>query len=185
MSTLSEKYKKEVKEKMRKLHNYKNVMEVPRIEKIVINRGLGDSIANPKVIELTIDQFKALSGQVPIVRRAKKSISNFKLRQDQIIGCKVTLRAGKMYDFLTKLIYIAVPKIRDFRGLPSKGFDGRGNYTLGLKEDNIFPEISLEKADKSRGMDITIVTTAKSDKEAFDLLQCFGFPFRTATTVAN
>jgi len=155
-----------------------NVMAVPRLQKIVINRGIGEATTDAKLVDLTYNQILKVSGQKPLITKSKKSISNFKVRKDQPIGCKVTLRSLKMYDFLVKLLNISLPKIRDFRGVPSNSFDGRGNYTLGLKEDSIFPEIKLESSDKVRGFDITFVTTAKTDKEAYDLLSKLGMPFR-------
>lgn len=182
MSTLKDQYKKDIIKELQKKYNYKNIMEIPRLEKIIINRGLGEAINNSKVIDQTLEQFRSITGQKPLVTRAKKSISNFKLREGQIVGCKVTLRNDKMYDFLTKLLKIALPKIRDFRGVSSSGFDGRGNYTLGIKEDVIFPEVRLDNLDRPRGMDICFVTTAKTDIEAYDLLTAFGMPFRTKLT---
>ncbi len=178
MSTLKERYQKEVKPKLTKALGYKNVMEVPKLEKIVINRGLGEATGNSKVIEITAETFTLITGQKPILTTAKNSISNFKLRENQVIGCKTVLRGDRMYDFMTKLIFLALPRIRDFRGISPHSFDGRGNYTLGIKEDTIFPEIKLEKADKIRGFDITFVTTAKSDEEAYELLKEMGMPFR-------
>ena len=170
-------YKKDVIKKLQEKYNYKSVMAVPKIEKIIINRGLGEATVNQKVIELTVNQFVAITGQIPVLCRSKKAISNFKIRKDQIIGCKVTLRSNKMYDFLTKFINIALPKIRDFRGISKNSFDGRGNYTLGITESGIFPEFTAD-VDKDRGFDITFVTTAKTDKEAYDLLDFIGMPFR-------
>jgi large subunit ribosomal protein L5 len=178
MSTLKLKYLNEIKAKLKSELGYKNDMQVPKLEKIVINRGLGEAITNSKVIDITAQTMLAITGQKPVLTTAKKSISNFKVRENQVIGCKVVLRGDKMYDFLTKLIFIAFPRIRDFRGISPVAFDGRGNYTLGLKEDNIFPEVSLENSDKLRGFDITFVTTAKSDKESFFLLKELGMPFR-------
>jgi len=178
MSTLKQRYQKEVKPKLAKDLGYKNVMEVPKLEKIVINRGLGEAIGNSKAIELTAETVALITGQKPVLTTAKKSISNFKVRENQVIGCKAVLRGDKMYDFLTKLIYLALPRIRDFRGISPNAFDGRGNYTLGIKEDTIFPEIKIDKADKIRGFDITFVTTAKSDGEAYQLLKEMGLPFR-------
>lgn len=178
MSTLKKHYLTFVRDEMSKKFQYSNVMEVPRLVKIVINRGLGEAITNSKVVEYSMDQLLAITGQKPVLAKAKKSISNFKLREGQPIGCKVTLRSEKMFDFLTKLIYVALPKIRDFRGIPNNSFDGRGNYTLGLKEDTIFPEISQLDVDKVRGFDITIVTTASTNEEAFELLKLIGMPFR-------
>jgi large subunit ribosomal protein L5 len=178
MSTLKKRYDQHVKKQMMEKYSYGNVMEVPKLLKIVLNRGMGEATTNSKAVEASMEQLLAISGQKPIATKAKKSISNFKLRENQIIGCKVTLRSDKMFDFLTKLINIALPKIRDFRGVPLNSFDGKGNYTLGIKEDSIFPEVHLEKLDRVRGYDITFVTSAKNDKEAFDLLKFMGLPFR-------
>jgi large subunit ribosomal protein L5 len=175
---LKKKYDEEVKSGLLKKFDYLSVMSIPKIEKIVINRGLGEAVSNSKVVELTVDQFIRISGQKPVTTKAKKSISNFKVREGQVIGCKVTLRGKKMYDFITKLINISIPKIRDFRGLPKNSFDGRGNYTLGLKEDGIFPEILIDNIDRPRGFDISIVTNTDNDKESFALLELLGFPFR-------
>jgi len=174
MSTAKKDYEK-IKASQKK--NYKNDMQIPKIEKIVINRGLGEAISNTKAIETSLDVLLAITGQKPVATRAKKSVSNFKIRENQIIGAKVTLRSKKMYDFLTKLLKVVLPKIRDFRGLPRNSFDGRGNYTFGIKEDSIFPEVNFD-LDKARGMDITIVTSTESDKEAYVLLEAFGMPFR-------
>ncbi len=178
MSTLKKHYLKNVKKQMMDKYNYQNVMEVPKLLKVVLNRGMGEATGNSKVVEASMEQMLAITGQKPVATKAKTSISNFKLRENQIIGCKVTLRSDKMYDFLTKLINVCFPKIRDFRGVPTNSFDGRGNYTLGIKEDSIFPEVFLEKLDRVRGYDITFVTSAKSDEEAFDLLKYMGLPFR-------
>jgi large subunit ribosomal protein L5 len=178
MSNLKKKYQSEVRQSLQESFQYGNVMQVPRLIKVVINRGLGEAVTNGKSVELTFDQMYAMTGQKPLITQAKKSISNFKLREGQSIGCKVTLRGDRMYDFLNKLFNIALPKIRDFRGVPNASFDGRGNYTLGIKDDTIFPEISIDKVDKARGFDISIVTTANSDKEAYELLRVLGMPFR-------
>ena len=175
---LKEKYKKEVIKALQDKYSFKTPMQIPAIEKIVINRGLGEAVANSKVVEYTAEQMQLLTGQKPVLTRAKKSISNFKIREGQVIGCKVTLRSEKMYDFLTKLLKISLPKIRDFRGTPKNCFDGRGNYTLGIKDDTIFPEVVFDKVDKTRGFDITFVTTTDSDSEAYDLLDMLGMPFR-------
>jgi large subunit ribosomal protein L5 len=177
---LNIKYKEEILPKMQESFNYSNVNMIPKITKVVINRGLGEATSNSKVVELTFEQFKQITGQKPLIAKAKKSISNFKLREGMAIGCKVTLRRSKMYDFLSKLININLPKIRDFRGVSPKAFDKAGNYNLGLSVDNIFPELS--DSDQYRGMNITIVTTAKTDKEAYTLLKYFGMPFRETTT---
>lgn len=178
MATLKQYYDTTVRQELSEKYKYGNVMEVPKLVKIVINRGLGEAVSNSKVVESSMDLLLAISGQKPVSTRSKKSISNFKVRENQIIGCKVTLRSKKMYDFLTKLLNVSLPKIRDFRGLPTGSFDGRGNYTFGIKEDSIFPEVQLDRIDRARGFDITFVTTAKTNEEAFDLLKSLGFPFR-------
>ncbi|RAP35217.1 50S ribosomal protein L5 [Candidatus Marinamargulisbacteria bacterium SCGC AAA071-K20] len=175
---LKKKYENEVKKDLLKKFDHLNVMSIPKIEKIVINRGLGEAVSNSKVVELTIDQFLRITGQKPVPTKSKKSISNFKVREGQVIGCKITLRSKKMYDFITKLINISIPKIRDFRGLPKKSFDGRGNYTLGIKEESIFPEINVDNIDKPRGFDICFITSTDKDEEAYALLELLGFPFR-------
>ena len=156
-------------------------MQVPKVEKVVINMGVGEAVQNPKVLDGAVEDLTLISGQKPVVTRAKKSIAGFKLREGMPIGCKVTLRGDRMYDFLDKLINIALPRVRDFRGVSPKSFDGRGNYTLGLKEQLIFPEIDYDKVDKVRGMDVVIVTTAETDEEARELLQALGMPFRNMT----
>ncbi len=182
MADLKQKYNQTIKKKLQEKFQYSNVMAIPKIEKIVINRGLGEVVTNNKALNTTIEQFIAITGQKPILRKSKDAISNFKIREGQIIGCKVTLRSKRMYDFLSKLINIILPKIRDFRGVPTKSFDGRGNYTLGIKEDSIFPEIQGD-IDKLRGFDISFVTsTNTSDEEAFELLSLFGMPFRKNQT---
>jgi large subunit ribosomal protein L5 len=175
---LKKKYKDEVVKKLIEKYKYENKMSVPMIKKIVLNRGVGEAVNNSKAIDVTVDQMGAITGQKPVVTRAKKSISNFKIREDQPIGCKVTLRSNMMYDFLSKLINVCIPKIRDFRGVSVKSFDGRGNYTLGLKEDSVFPEIIVDNLDQVRGFDITFVTSATTDSEARDLLAFLGMPFR-------
>ena len=157
--------------------NYTNINEVPKLEKIVLNMGLGDEKDNAKSFQLAVEELKLISGQKPVVTKAKKSVANFKVREGQNIGAKVTLRAGKMYDFLDKLMSIVLPRVRDFKGVSSKSFDGRGNYSMGLKEQLIFPEISYDQVDKTRGLDICIVTTAKTDEEARELLALIGMPF--------
>lgn len=157
--------------------NYTNINEVPKLEKIVLNMGLGDEKDNAKSFQIAVDELKKISGQKPVVTKAKKSVANFKVREGQNIGAKVTLRAGKMYDFLDKLMSIVLPRVRDFKGVSSKSFDGRGNYAMGLKEQLIFPEISYDEVDKTRGLDICIVTTAKTDEEARELLALIGMPF--------
>jgi large subunit ribosomal protein L5 len=161
-----------------KAFSYDSVMEVPKVEKIVVNMGVGDAVFNSKALEDAVEELQALTGQKPVVTKAKKSISNFKLREGMPIGAKVTLRGDKMYYFLEKLIAIALPRVRDFRGISKDAFDGRGNYTVGVKEQIIFPEVNLDKVKKIRGMDIVIVTTAKTDQEGRALLEAFGMPFK-------
>ena len=178
MNRLEEKYKNEVVPSLMSKHNYKTVMLVPKIEKIVVNMGVGDAVANSKMLEAAMNDLEKITGQKVIETKAKKSISSFKLREGNKIGCKVTLRGEKMYTFLDKLISISLPRVRDFRGLSSKSFDGRGNYTIGIKEQLIFPEINFDEVIKVRGMDVVIVTTAKSNEEAYDLLKELGVPFR-------
>jgi len=177
LNRLREFYENEAIESMMKKFGYKNKMAVPKIEKIVINMGLGEAKENPKAIESAVRDITIIAGQKPIVTKAKKSVSNFKLRQGMPIGCKVTLRGDKMYSFADRLINVSLPRVRDFRGVSGEAFDGRGNYTLGIKEQLIFPEIQYDKIDKIRGMDIVFVTTAKSDEEAKELLSLFGMPF--------
>jgi len=177
MSTLEKKYKTEIRDQMMKKFKYTNISMIPKIEKIIIHRGLGEATGNSKCIDISVNTLMAITGSKPILTKSKKAISNFKLRENQVIGCKVSLRHKKMHDFLTKLINIALPKIRDFRGLPDKSYDKDGNYTFGLKEDLIFPEVDYDKLDKTRGMDITIVTTCKTREESHYLLQCYGLPF--------
>ena len=178
MELLREQYEKEVVPALMKKFNYKSVMQVPKLEKIVINIGLGDVKENPKSLDNAVAELTMITGQKPIVTKARKSIAAFKLREGANVGCKVTLRAGKMYDFAYKLFNVALPRVRDFRGLPKNSFDGRGNYSLGIKEQLIFPEIEYDKIDKTRGMDIIVVTTAKTDEEAKELLTLLGMPFR-------
>ena len=178
MERLREQYKNEIVPAMMKKFNYKSVMQVPKLEKIVINIGLGDVKENPKSLDNAVAELTLITGQKPVITKAKKSIAAFKLREGANVGCKVTLRAGKMYDFADKLFNVALPRVRDFRGLPANSFDGRGNYSLGIKEQLIFPEIEYDKIDKIRGMDIIFVTTAKSDEEAKELLTLLGMPFR-------
>lgn len=178
MEILKEQYQKEVVPALMKKFNYKSVMEVPKLEKIVINVGLGDMKDNPKALDNTINDLKIITGQTPIVTKAKKAIAAFKIREGVNIGCKVTLRSGKMYDFAYKLFNTALPRVRDFRGVSNKSFDGRGNYSMGIKEQLIFPEIEYDKIDKIRGMDIIFVTTAKTDEEARELLSLLGMPFQ-------
>ena len=178
MNSLSEKYKKEVIPKLVEKYNYKSVMQAPRLEKIVINIGVGDATENDKYLDAAVNELQAITGAKPVITKAKKSIAGFHLRQGQAIGCKVTLRGEKMWTFLDKLIRIALPSVRDIRGVSTKAFDGRGNYTLGIKEQMIFAEIEYDNIVKTRGMDIVFVTTAKSYDEAFDLLNEIGIPFR-------
>ena len=178
MEILREQYEKEVVPALMKKFNYKSVMQVPKLEKIVINIGLGDVKENPKSLDNAVAELAMITGQKPIITKARKSIAAFKLREGVNIGCKVTLRAGKMYDFAYKLFNVALPRVRDFRGLSTTSFDGRGNYSLGIKEQLIFPEIEYDKIDKTRGMDIIVVTTAKTDEEAKELLTLLGMPFR-------
>lgn len=180
MSTLKAKYAQEVAPALQKQFNYENVMMIPKLEKIVINVGLGEAVQNAKALDAAVGDITAITGQKPVVTRAKKSIATFKLRQGMPIGCKVTLRGERMWDFLEKLTLVALPRVRDFRGVSAKSFDGRGNYAMGLKEQLIFPEIEYDKIDKLRGMDIIIVTTAKSDEEAKGLLKGLGMPFKEA-----
>ena len=178
MEILKEQYQKEVVPALMKKFNYKSVMEVPKLEKIVINVGLGDMKDNPKALDNTRNDLKIITGQTPIVTKAKKAIAAFKIREGVNIGCKVTLRSGKMYDFAYKLFNVSLPRVRDFRGVSKNSFDGRGNYSMGIKEQLIFPEIEYDKIDKIRGMDIIFVTTAKTDEEAKELLSLLGMPFQ-------
>ena len=174
---LQEKYQKEVIPAMIEKFGYKNIMEVPKLEKIVINMGVGEAKDNQKILEAAVNDLSIIAGQKPILTRAKKSVANFKIRENMALGCKVTLRKAKMYEFADKLMTIALPRVRDFRGVSSKAFDGRGNYSLGVKEQLIFPEIEYDKIDKIRGMDIIFVTTANTDEEARELLRFLGMPF--------
>ena len=178
MEKLREQYEKEVVPALMKKFNYKSIMEVPKLNKIVINIGLGDIKENPKSLENAMNDLSQITGQKPVSTKARKSIAAFKLREGVNIGCKVTLRADKMYDFAYKLFNVALPRVRDFRGVSADSFDGRGNYSMGIKEQLIFPEIEYDKVDKIRGMDIIFVTTAKSDEEAKELLKLLGMPFR-------
>ncbi|MBQ9658878.1 MAG: 50S ribosomal protein L5 [Clostridia bacterium] len=178
MKTLKETYKEEVIPELMKKFNYKSIMQVPKLEKIVINIGLGDIKEDPKSLENAMNDLSIITGQKPVITKAKKSIAAFKLREGANIGCKVTLRADKMYDFAYKLFNVALPRVRDFRGVSKKSFDGRGNYSMGIKEQLIFPEIEYDKIDKIRGMDIIFVTTAESDEEAKELLTLLGMPFQ-------
>lgn len=175
---LSDIYKKEIIPDLMKKFSYKNVMEVPHLNKIVVNMGVGDAVADPKILDEAVKELESITGQKASIRKARKAISNFKLRQGVNIGAMVTLRRERMYEFLDRLINIALPRVRDFRGMSDKSFDGRGNYSLGIKEQIIFPEINVDRITKVLGMDVTIVTTAKSDNEGYELLQAFGFPFR-------
>lgn len=178
VSALQERYKNEVVPALQKRFGYRNVMEVPRIEKVVINMGVGEATQNPKALDAAVNDLAAITGQRPAITRAKKSIAAFKVRAGMPIGARVTLRGKRMYDFLERLFMLALPRVRDFRGVSPNSFDGRGNYSLGLREQLVFPEIDYDKVDKIRGMDITIVTTAKSDDEARELLRLLGMPFR-------
>lgn len=174
---LQEKYEKEVVPALMDKFGYKNIMQAPKLEKIVINMGVGEAKDNPKVLESAVNDLTIITGQKPVLTRAKKSIANFKLRENMAIGCKVTLRKQYMYEFADKLMNVALPRVRDFSGVSDKSFDGRGNYSLGIKEQLIFPEIEYDKIDKVRGMDIVFVTTANTDEEAKELLKLFGMPF--------
>ena len=178
MARLKELYSNEIVPQLTKEFSYKNVMQVPRIEKVVVNMGLGEAIQNVKILDSAVEELAAITGQKAVITKAKKSIAGFKLRQGMPIGCMVTLRKEKMFEFLDRLINIALPRVRDFKGVSGKGFDGRGNYSLGVKEQLIFPEISYDKIDKIKGLNITIVTTAKTDEESKALLRLFGMPFR-------
>ncbi len=178
MNRLKEKYLNEVVPSLMKKHNYKSIMEVPKLEKIVINMGVGDATSNSKLLDAAVSDLEKISGQKPVITKAKKSIAGFKVREGQAIGCKVTLRGENMYNFMDKLIAIGLPRVRDFRGVSPKSFDGRGNYTMGIKEQLIFSEIDYDDVVKVRGMDIVFVTTAKTNEESFDLLNELGIPFR-------
>ena len=179
MSRLKERYSKEVAPALTKEFGYKNVMAIPKLEKIVVNMGLGEATGNAKIVDVGVDEIARVTGQKPVVTRAKKSIAQFKVRKGMPIGTMVTLRGDRMYEFLDRLMSIALPRVRDFRGVSPKGFDGRGNYTLGLRDQLLFPEIDYMKVDKARGMNVSVVTTAKTDEEARKLLQLLGMPFRT------
>lgn len=178
MARQKERYIKEIAPALQQKFGYKNVMQIPKLEKIVINVGMGEGISNPKAIDAGVGDLMKITGQRPVVTRAKKSIAAFKLRTGMPIGAKVTLRGDRMYEFMDRLLNVALPRVRDFRGVSGKSFDGRGNYTLGLREQIIFPEIEYDKIDKVRGMDVVFVTTAKTDEEAKELLRLFGMPFR-------
>ena len=177
MNRLKERYENERVKSLMTKFNYSSVMQVPAMEKIVINIGVGDAVSNSKLLDEAVEELTLISGQKPVITRAKKSIAGFKLREGMPIGCKVTLRGERMYEFLDKLISISLPRVRDFRGVPKNSFDGRGNYTLGVKEQLIFPEINFDKVNKIRGMDIVFVTTAKTDEEGHELLAQLGMPF--------
>lgn len=178
MNRLQERYKSEIVSSLVEKFNYTSVMQVPKIEKIVVNMGVGDAVSNAKVLDTAVEELTEISGQKPVITKAKKSIAGFKLREGMPIGAKVTLRGERMYEFLDKLISVSLPRVRDFRGVSKKSFDGRGNYTLGVKEQLIFPEIDYDKVNKVRGMDIVIVTTANTDEEARELLTQVGMPFQ-------
>ena len=177
MSRLKDQYKNEIMDAMQKKFGYKNVMEIPKLDKIVINMGVGEAKENAKALESAVRDLEIISGQKAVRTKAKNSIANFKIREGQNIGCKVTLRGDKMYEFLDRLVNLALPRVRDFRGVNPDAFDGRGNYALGIKEQLIFPEIEYDKVDKVRGMDVIFVTTAKTDEEARELLRLFNMPF--------
>ena len=177
MARLQDRYNEEIKAKLQEKFNYTNVMQIPQLNKVVINMGLGEAIQNPKALDAAVADLTAISGQKPIVTKAKKSIAAFKVRQGMSIGCKVTLRGERMYQFVDKLISASIPRVRDFKGVSAKAFDGRGNYTLGLKEQLIFPEIEYDKIDRLRGMEICFVTSAKTDEECKELLRLMGMPF--------
>lgn len=176
-SRLKEMYKNEIVDAMIKKFGYKNVMEVPKLDKIVINMGVGEAKENAKVLESAVSDMETITGQKAVITKAKHSIANFKIREGQSIGCKTTLRGDKMYEFMDRLVNLALPRVRDFRGVSANSFDGRGNYALGIKEQIIFPEIEYDKVDKVRGMDVIVVTTAKTDEEARELLRLFNMPF--------
>jgi large subunit ribosomal protein L5 len=177
MNRLNQRYNEEIVKKLMERYNYSSVMECPKLVKIVVNMGVGDAIGNPKALEEAVSELTAITGQKPVITKAKKSIANFKLREGMEIGCKVTLRGERMYDFFDKLVSISLPRVRDFRGVSRTAFDGRGNYTLGVREQLIFPEINYDKVAIVRGMDIVIVTTAKTNEEAYTLLEELGMPF--------
>jgi len=178
MSQLKEIYEKEAVPQLVKAFSYKNIMEVPKLQKVVLNMGLGEAIQNNKLLDAAAEELKIIAGQKPVITRAKKSIAAFKLREGMPIGCMVTLRRNRMYDFFYKLVNVALPRVRDFRGISGKAFDGRGNYSLGIKEHIIFPEIDYDKIDRIKGLNISVVTSAKSDEEGKELLRLLGMPFR-------
>jgi large subunit ribosomal protein L5 len=177
MNRLQERYNNEISKNLMAKFNYKSIMQLPKMEKIVLNIGVGDAVTNSKLLDEAVEELTLISGQKPIITKGKKSIAGFKIREGQAIGCKVTLRGERMYEFLDKLVSISLPRVRDFRGVPNNSFDGRGNYTLGVKEQLIFPEIDFDKVNKLRGMDIVFVTTAKTDEEGKALLTELGMPF--------
>ncbi|MCR5486646.1 MAG: 50S ribosomal protein L5 [Lachnospiraceae bacterium] len=183
MSRLRETYENEIKDAMTKKFGYKNVMEVPKLEKIVVNMGVGEAKEDVKLLDSAVADLERITGQHAVVTKAKKAVANFKIRAGMPIGCKVTLRGDKMYDFLDRLVNLALPRVRDFRGVSANSFDGRGNYALGIREQIIFPEIDYDKIDKVRGMDVIVVTTAKTDEEARELLRLFNMPFEKQETV--
>lgn len=178
MNRLKEKYNNEIKNELMSKFSYSSIMQVPKVEKVVVNIGVGDAVSNSKLLEESVAELELITGQKPVVTKAKNSIAGFKLREGVAIGCKVTLRGEKMFNFLDKLISISLPRVRDFRGVSADSFDGRGNYTLGIKEQLIFPEINYDKVNKTRGMDISIVTSANTDEEARELLKLLGMPFK-------
>ena len=178
MARLYETYKNDIVPKMMEKFQYDNIMQVPKVERVVVNIGVGETIQNPKALDGAVNDLSIISGQKPVITRARKSIAGFKLREGMAIGCKVTLRGERMYDFLDRLINLALPRVRDFRGVSPQAFDGRGNYSLGIKEQTIFPEIDYDKIDKIRGLEVVVVTTAKTDEEARELLKSMGMPFR-------
>ena len=178
MSDIKNRYREEVVPAMMKTFNYSNVMQVPRLEKVVLNMGLGEALENARILDTSMDELATITGQRPVLTRARKSIANFKLREGNPIGCRVTLRRMRMYDFIYRLLNIALPRVRDFKGVSPRGFDGRGNYTLGVREQLIFPEVNYDDVEKTKGMNITIVTSAKTDEEAKELLALIGMPFR-------
>jgi large subunit ribosomal protein L5 len=178
MARLYEQYKQEIVPKLMEKYQYKNVMQVPKVDRVILNIGAGEAVQNPKALDGAVSDLTIISGQKPVITRAKKSIAGFKLREGMAIGCKVTLRGERMYEFLDRLINLSLPRVRDFRGVSPQAFDGRGNYSLGIKEQTIFPEIEYDKIDKIRGMEVVIVTTANNDEEARELLRSMGMPFR-------
>lgn len=178
MARLYDQYKQEMVPKLMERFHYKNVMQVPKVDRVILNIGAGEAVQNPKALDGAVSDLALISGQKPVITRAKKSIAGFKLREGMAIGCKVTLRGKRMYDFLDRLINLSLPRVRDFRGVSPQAFDGRGNYSLGIKEQTIFPEIEYDKIDKIRGLEVVIVTTAPTDEEGRELLKCMGMPFR-------